>query len=57
MVRYASGMRYMDPVDQLNLEAGVFRRYHAAMMRTLLVGEASDYQRHVFSQCAKGSKP
>ena len=53
MVRYASGMRYMDPVDQLQSEwAGVFRRYHAAMMRTLLVGEASDYQRHVFF-CAR----
>jgi Xaa-Pro dipeptidase len=55
MVRYASGMRYIDPVDQLNLEwAGVFRRYHAAMMRTLIVGEASDYQRHVFSAVREG---
>jgi len=55
MVRYCAGMRHMDPIDQLNLEwAGVYRRYHAAMMRTLIVGEASDYQRHVFSAVRDG---
>jgi Xaa-Pro dipeptidase len=43
-------MRRMDPVDQLSLEwAGSYRHYHAAMMRTLAVGEASGYQRHLFS--------
>ena len=42
MVRYTSGRRTMDPVDQLTLEwCGVQRQYHAAMMRTLLIGEAS----------------
>ena len=36
----------MDAVDQLSLEwAGSFRHYHAAMMRTIAVGRASDYQR------------
>ena len=55
LVRYAAGMRHMDPVDQLNLEwAGVFRRYHAAMMRTIIVGEASDYQKHAFSAVREG---
>lgn len=55
LVRYASGMRRMDPVDQLNLEwAGVYRRYHAAMMRTLIVGEASHYQLHVFDAVREG---
>jgi Xaa-Pro dipeptidase len=50
LFRYAAGMRHMDPVDQLSLEwAGTYRHYHAAMMRTLCVGEASDYQRHLFS--------
>ena len=40
MVRYTSGRRTLDPNDQLTLEwCGVQRRYHAAMMRTLLVGE------------------
>src|SRR5215211_4270051 len=48
--RYCAGMRRMDPVDQLSLEwAGSYRHYHAAMMRTLCVGEASAYQRHLFS--------
>jgi Xaa-Pro dipeptidase len=50
LFRYAAGMRRMDPIDQLSLEwAGSYRHYHAAMMRTLCVGEASHYQRHLFS--------
>jgi Xaa-Pro dipeptidase len=50
LFRYAAGMRRMDPVDQLSLEwAGSYRHYHAAMMRTLCVGAASDYQRYLFS--------
>lgn len=40
LVRYATGRRTLDPSDQLTLEfAGAYRRYHAAMMRTLIVGE------------------
>ncbi len=50
LFRSAAGMRRMDPVDQLSLEwAGSYRHYHAAMMRTLAVGEASGYQRHLHS--------
>jgi Xaa-Pro aminopeptidase len=50
LFRYCAGMRRIDPVDQLSLEwAGSYRHYHAAMMRTLCVGEASEYQRHLFS--------
>jgi Xaa-Pro dipeptidase len=50
LFRYASGMRKLDENDQLSLEwAGVYRRYHAAMMRTLVVGEASEYQRYLFN--------
>lgn len=50
LFRSAAGMRRMDPVDQLSLEwAGSYRHYHAAMMRTLAVGEASGYQRRLFS--------
>lgn len=49
LFRSAAGMRRMDAVDQLSLEwAGSYRHYHAAMMRTLVVGEASDYQRRLF---------
>jgi Xaa-Pro dipeptidase len=48
LFRYAAGMRRMDPVDQLSLEwAGSYRHYHAAMMRTLAVGEASSYRRYL----------
>jgi Xaa-Pro dipeptidase len=50
LFRYCAGMRRVDPVDQLSLEwTGSYRHYHAAMMRTLVVGEASGYQRHLFS--------
>jgi Xaa-Pro dipeptidase len=41
MCRYHSGRRHLDGIDQLTLEwAGAFRRYHAAMMRTLIIGAA-----------------
>lgn len=39
MCRYFSGRRHLDEDDQLTLEfAGVWRHYHACLMRTLLVG-------------------
>ena len=39
LCRYYSGRRHLDPRDQLTLEwAGVARHYHAAMMRTLVLG-------------------
>ncbi|MDX7953173.1 Xaa-Pro peptidase family protein [Lichenihabitans sp. Uapishka_5] len=40
LCRYKSGRRRLDPNDQLTLEfAGAYRHYHAAIMRTLVVGE------------------
>jgi Xaa-Pro dipeptidase len=46
LVRYKSGRRRLDADDQLTLEfAGVYRQYHACLMRTLLVGAASARQR------------
>jgi len=48
-------MRHLDPVDQLTLEwAGVYRRYHAACMRTLVVGRASPDQRKLFTIVKEG---
>lgn len=45
LCRYYSGRRTLDAQDQLTLEwSGAYARYHAAMMRTLIVGEASDAQ-------------
>lgn len=45
LCRYQTGRRHLAPVDQLTLEwAGVYKRYHAALMRTVAVGEASQRQ-------------
>ncbi|MBC6416624.1 MAG: aminopeptidase P family protein [Rhodospirillales bacterium] len=45
LCRYHSGRRRLDPQDQLTLEwAGVYRHYHAAMMRTIPIGSAPDRQ-------------
>ena len=45
LCRYFSGRRSLDPVDQLTLEwSGAWRRYHAAMMRTLIEGKANKKQ-------------
>ncbi len=39
LVRYFTGRRHLDQADQLNLEfAGVYRHYHAALMRTIRIG-------------------
>ena len=39
MCRYYSGRRTLDARDQLTLEfAGVYRHYHAALMRTIVIG-------------------
>jgi len=48
LCRYYSGRRHLDAKDQLTLEwSGAFARYHAAMMRTILVGQASDHHRRM----------
>jgi Xaa-Pro dipeptidase len=40
LCRYKSGRRSLSQRDQLTLEfAGVYRHYHAALMRTLVIGE------------------
>ena len=46
LCRYFTGRRNLDPKDQLTLEfAGVYRHYHACLMRTILIGEAPTAQR------------
>ncbi len=48
LCRYRSGRRHLSSQDQLTLEwAGAYHRYHAAMMRTLIVGKASDVQKRM----------
>ncbi|MEP3277616.1 MAG: Xaa-Pro peptidase family protein [Stappiaceae bacterium] len=40
LCRYKSGRRALSPVDQITLEfAGVYRHYHAALMRTVIIGK------------------
>jgi Xaa-Pro dipeptidase len=46
LCRYFTGRRHLDAQDQLTLEfAGVYRHYHACLMRTILIGEASPEHR------------
>jgi len=48
LCRYASGRRILDIQDQLTLEwAGAYHRYHAAMMRTLVIGTPDDAQKRM----------
>lgn len=46
LCRYYSGRRHLDAQDQLTLEwSGVYRHYHAAMMRTLIIGSGNARQK------------
>ncbi|MEL7471162.1 MAG: Xaa-Pro peptidase family protein [Pseudomonadota bacterium] len=48
LCRYYSGRRHLDDEDQLTLEwSGAYARYHAAMMRTLVIGKADATQRRM----------
>lgn len=48
MCRYFTGRRHLSADDQLTLEfAGVYRHYHACLMRTLRIGEPPPPQRHM----------
>ena len=50
LCRYFSGRRTLSKVDQLTLEfAGVFRHYHAAMMRTVPIGKVTDQHQLMYS--------
>ena len=46
--RYHSGRRHLDDQDQMTWEwAGAYARYHAAMMRTVIIGKPNEKQRHM----------
>ncbi len=52
LCRYKSGRRKLAPVDQLTLEfAGVWRQYHACLMRTLVVGAPAPRQLAMHAAC------
>jgi Xaa-Pro dipeptidase len=52
LCRYKSGRRTLDETDQLTLEwAGVSAHYHAAMMRSVLIGEPTHRHRELHKAC------
>ncbi|MEX0922012.1 MAG: Xaa-Pro peptidase family protein [Rhodovibrionaceae bacterium] len=54
LCRYFTGRRHLDPEDQLTLEwAGVYRRYHAAMMRTVAIGRAPARQNELHAAASE----
>lgn len=49
LCRYQTGRRHLAADDQLTLEwAGVYHRYHAAMMRTIAIGSVPQRQRDLY---------
>lgn len=54
LCRYFSGRRHLDPSDQLTLEwSGAYARYHAAMMRTVVIGQPSNSHKRMHAACAE----
>ncbi len=54
LCRYYSGRRHLDARDQLTLEwSGAYARYHAAMMRTIVVGAPDAAQRQMHDVAAE----
>ena len=52
LCRYYSGRRNLEPEDQLTLEwSGAFARYHAAMMRTIIIGKPTDFHKRMHAAC------
>ncbi len=52
LCRYFSGRRNLSAKDQLTLEfAGVYRHYHACLMRTILIGEPDPEHRAMHQAC------
>ncbi len=54
LCRYHSGRRHLAANDQLTLEfAGVFRHYHAALMRTVAIGQPRPEHERMHTACAE----
>ena len=57
LCRYKAGRRKLDEKDQLTLEwAGVSAHYHAAMMRTVVLGDVNSRQRELYNACLETIK-
>lgn len=54
LCRYKAGRRTLDASDQLTLEwAGASAHYHAAMMRTVVVGDPTPRHRELYRACVE----
>ncbi|QCI97310.1 M24 family metallopeptidase [Agrobacterium larrymoorei] len=54
LCRYKAGRRKLDEKDQITLEwAGASAHYHAAMMRTVIVGEPEFRHRELYNACVE----
>ena len=54
LCRYKAGRRKLDAQDQLTLEwAGASAHYHAAMMRTVVIGEPTYRHQELFNACVE----
>jgi Xaa-Pro dipeptidase len=52
LCRYYSGRRHLDAQDQLTLEwSGAYARYHAAMMRTVVIGAPQEAHKRMHAAC------
>jgi Xaa-Pro dipeptidase len=52
LCRYKAGRRTLEDQDQLTLEwAGVYAHYHAAMMRTIIIGKPSERHLELYDVC------
>jgi Xaa-Pro dipeptidase len=54
LCRTKTGRRKLEAEDQITLEfAGVYRLYHAALMRTVVVGTPTDRHRELYDACSE----
>ncbi|MBA3518353.1 MAG: aminopeptidase P family protein [Rhizobiales bacterium] len=54
LCRTKTGRRHLDPQDQITLEfAGVYRLYHVALMRTVVIGEPTARHRELHAACVE----
>lgn len=54
LCRIKTGRRRLDPRDQITLEfAGVYRLYHVALMRTVVLGEPTPRHRELHAACVE----
>jgi Xaa-Pro dipeptidase len=52
LCRHKAGRRRLSKRDQLTLEfAGVYRHYHAALMRTIIIGKPTPYHERMDAAC------